>query len=303
MPWQRGVVLALTTPCLVVSLAAQARPKSAAEYHADSLLKAGNAAAALPIYQQLTAEDSTNRRAWTGVGNAAYALHNDAVAARAFEHAASGGSNSVAMYNAGAMHARLGHTDVALDWLDKAVKAGFPAPNLFATDSDLVSLRGNPRFQAIARQAQLPPAPCMSDPNARRFDFWVGDWDVTPAGTPGAVVGHSVIQRVIGGCAILENWTASNGTDGKSLNTYNSSLGHWEQFWVGSGGGVTEYRDSEWHGDTLVYLAHSNSPQGPYLQRLSFSALADGTVRQLGEISTDGGKSWSPGYDFRYHRR
>lgn len=302
---KRIAAFGLAFVCVAATaVAAQSPPaKSAAEHEADSLLKAGNAPAALQRYQQVVARDSTNLRAWSGVGNAAYALHNDPLAARAFEHAASNGSNSIAMYNAGTIHARMGHADVALDWLDKAVKAGFPAPNLFATDSDLVSLRGNPRFQAIAKQAQTPPTPCMSDPNARKFDFWVGDWDVSPASAPSAVVGHSVVQRVSGGCALLENWTAGNGTDGKSLNTYNAPLGHWQQFWVGSGGSVTEYRDSEWHGDTLVYLAHSLSPQGPFLQRLSFSLLADGTVRQFGEISTDDGKTWTVGYDFRYRKK
>ena len=293
--WQRRPVAPL--------LRAQAPVKSAAERSADSLLKAGNAAAALRGYQQLVAADSTNLRAWYGIGSSADALHQPEVAATGFERAASSGRNSIAMYNAGAEHARMGHADVALDWLDKAVTAGFPAPGLFATDSDLVSLRGNARFEAIAKRAQIPPTPCMTDANARRFDFWIGEWDVTPAASPATVVGHSVVQRVSGGCALLENWTAANGTDGKSLNSYNSALGHWEQFWVGSGGGVTEYRDSEWRDSTLVYLAHSSGPQGPYLQRLSFSPLDASTVRQFGEYSTDDGKTWTTSYDFRYHRK
>jgi tetratricopeptide (TPR) repeat protein len=287
---------------LAVPVAAQAPVKSPAERMADSLLKAGNAAAALTAYQQVAAADSTNLRAWYGIGAAADALHQPAVAAPAFERAARNGTNSIAMYNAGAEHARMGHANTALDWLDKAVTAGFPAPGLFVTDSDLVSLHGNPRFEAIAKRAKIPPAPCMTNADARRFDFWIGEWDVTPASAPTTVVGHNSVQRIAGGCALLENWTAANGTDGKSLNTYNSALGHWEQFWVGSGGAVTEYRDSEWHDGTLVYLAHSSSPQGPFLQRLSFSALDANTVRQFGEYSTDNGATWTVGYDFRYHR-
>lgn len=154
---------------------------------------------------------------------------------------------------------------------------------------------------AVKTGRQPPPAPCMSDSNARRFDFWVGEWNVTPAGDT-TVVGHSVIQLVSGGCALLENWTASNGTEGKSLNGYNSGLGHWQQFWIGQNGGVTEYRDSRWDGTTLVFRAHSRNAKGIYEQRLSFTPLDSNTVRQLGEISTDGGKSWKTGYDFHYHR-
>ncbi|HEY4101980.1 MAG TPA: hypothetical protein VGM20_13995 [Gemmatimonadales bacterium] len=146
-----------------------------------------------------------------------------------------------------------------------------------------------------------PPAPCKADSNARRFDFWVGEWNVTPANAS-VVVGHSQIQVISGGCALLENWTATNGSDGKSINTYNPQLHHWEQFWVGSGGTVTEYRDSEWRGDTLVYLARSMGPPGGMLQRLSFAPVDRSTVRQLGEMSMDGGKSWTVGYDLLYHR-
>ena len=149
---------------------------------------------------------------------------------------------------------------------------------------------------------QSPSAPCQSDPDSHRFDFWIGEWDVTPANTT-TVVGHSIVQSVSSGCALLENWTAGNGGDGKSLNAYNRGTRQWQQFWVGSGGAVTEYRESSWRGDTLVFLAHSRGAQGAYLQRLSFSRLDPNTVRQFGEISTDDGKTWTIGYDFRYHRK
>jgi Tetratricopeptide repeat len=300
---RRIVVAAELTYFTVVGVASAQMPvKSVAELTADSLLKAGDPAAALSAYQRLTVADSLLPRLWMGIGNAANALHRDAESAAAFERAAGINGNPIAMYNAGAIHARMGHVDEALRWLDKAVTAGFPVPSLFATDADLAVLRSNPRFQAIAKRAQVAASPCLNNPKARMFDFWVGEWDVTPANAA-TVVGHSVIQVVADGCALLENWTAANGSQGKSLNVYNQALGHWQQFWVGGGGDVTEFRDSEWHGDTLVLLAHSNGPQGRALQRLSFSRLDANTVRQLGENSSDGGTTWSVGYDFHYHRR
>lgn len=300
----RRIVISALLHCVVVlGLAVSQVPvKSVAETVADSLLKAGDPAAALLAYQQLAMADSTLPRVWMGIGNAANALHRDVESAAAFERAARINGNPIAMYNAGAIHARIGHVDEALRWLDKAVTAGFPVPSLFATDADLAALRSNPRFQAIVKRAQVAASPCLNNPQARRFDFWVGEWEVTPANAA-TVVGHSVIQVVADGCALLENWTAANGSQGKSLNVYNQSLGHWQQFWVGGGGDVTEFRDSEWHGDTLVFLAHSTGSRGPGLQRLSFSRIDARTVRQLGENSSDGGKTWSIGYDFRYHRQ
>src|SRR5436190_7905460 len=109
---------------------------------------------------------------------------------------------------------------------------------------------------SVGAQSAAPPAgkavaaPCQADLNRRRFDFWIGEWNVeTRAGQP---AGKSSVERVSGGCGLLENWTAPNGSTGKSLNTYNPEVGRWQQFWVGQFGAVTEYRDSEWRGDTLV---------------------------------------------------
>ena len=293
----------VSTAIAAVPLASQAPPKSPAEVVADSLLKAGNARAALHGYQQIVHGDSTNFRAWFGVGNAAYAAHNDSLAARAFARVGAARPNATAMYNAGSIYARLHMTDSAFFWLDKALTAGFSVPSLFTSDSDLTSIRTGARFAALVQRAKDVAAPCLANPDARRFDFWVGEWEVTPANAT-VVVGHSVVQVVSGGCALLENWTASNGSEGKSLNSYNAGLAHWEQFWVGQQGGVTEYRDSHWEDGTIVYLAHSLTAQGaPFDQRLSFSPIDANTVRQHGELSTDGGKSWSTTYDFYYHRK
>jgi len=39
------------------------------------------------------------------------------------------------------------------------------------------------------------------------------------------------------------------------------------------------------------------------LSRLTFSKIDENTVRQLTENSTDGGKTWNVGYDFKYTRK
>jgi len=147
-----------------------------------------------------------------------------------------------------------------------------------------------------------PPSPCVNNADRHRFDFWIGEWDVLT--TQGAKAGQSVVQPIAGGCGLLENWTDLRGGTGKSLNAYNPATRQWQQYWVGQGGAVTEYRESEWRGDTLVYRASGMRPDGKtMLQRLSFNARPDGTVRQFGEISTDGGQSWQVGYEFIYRHR
>ena len=102
-----------------------------------------------------------------------------------------------------------------------------------------------------ARAQNGPPTPCANAPERRAFDFFVGDWNVT---TPtGAQAGKSSVQIVSGGCGLLENWTGLGGGVGKSLSAYNPATKQWQQFWVGQGGLVTEFR-SEWRDKTLVLI-------------------------------------------------
>ena len=141
--------------------------------------------------------------------------------------------------------------------------------------------------------------PCADDAERRRFDFWTGVWDV--ATKEGVQVGRSDVHVVSGGCGLLENWTSLGGPTGKSLNAYNPQTRQWQQFWVGQGGLVTEYRESEWNGPSLSFIARPAASTGPTL-RLTFTPLGDGSVRQHGEQSTDGGKTWTTTYDLYYHR-
>jgi len=146
-----------------------------------------------------------------------------------------------------------------------------------------------------------PPNPCANNPDRHRFDFWLGEWQVT---TPdGHVVGSSSIQSMAGGCGLLENWTASNGSTGKSLNAFNPVTKQWQQYWIGQGGAVTEYRESEWHDGSLSLVARPTAASGQPVQRLTFTPVNDSTVRQHGELSKDGGSTWTTSYDFYYHRR
>ncbi|HVX41740.1 MAG TPA: hypothetical protein VHB25_19420 [Gemmatimonadaceae bacterium] len=174
----------------------------------------------------------------------------------------------------------------------------FPAPAMVVALATVVGASRPARAQSAPAAA---PAPCQADSARRRLDFWAGEWKVE---TPdGKAAGHSVVEPISGGCGLLENWTDLQGGTGKSLNAYNPTLHRWQQFWVGQYGAVNEYRDSEWHGDTLVYRAESVNAAGrPIALRLSFNPRADGSVRQFGEVSTDGGKTWKVSYEFFYRR-
>lgn len=147
--------------------------------------------------------------------------------------------------------------------------------------------------------AKAPP-PCAAA-EYHQFDFWVGKWDVRPNGKD-KVVAHSLVESLYGGCAIRENWMPLTGTGGGSLSNYDSGTGGWRQAWVDSSGTRVDF-DGGYVGDAMVITGNWRGVLGPGkdgLVRMTYSRQPGGKVRQFGEVSTDGGKSWSTGFDFIY---
>src|SRR5262245_25431130 len=61
--------------------------------------------------------------------------------------------------------------------------------------------------------------PGCDSPESRQFDFWVRTWRVTEKGE---LAGHNTIQKIDGGCALLESWTDGSGSTGHSLNIHDA---------------------------------------------------------------------------------
>ncbi len=269
---------------------------------ADSLFASGDFAGAVREYEIVTKTAPAQPRNFLRLGQAAYNLKDYARAANAFEQAAAAGGGGIALYNAGAMHARLGHNDVAMRWLTRADSAGFIILNLLSTDTDLEELRKNPAFPSLVAKARRTAFPCETDPNAQRMNFWVGEWDVRNVQQQSA--GTSSVQSVAGGCAVYENWTDRLGTQGKSLSTWNSARGQWQQFWVAQRGNVTEYRTGEWKNGSMVFVTEAQpGTNPPSLVRMTFTPVSSEIVRQMFENSTDEGRTWTVTSDLYYHRR
>lgn len=142
-------------------------------------------------------------------------------------------------------------------------------------------------------------------PEYRQFDFWLGRWEVR--NPEGEVVGHNEIRRVAGGCGLLETWRGAGGGTGTSLNTYDADRDRWTQRWVGTGatlwleGGIEEDSD----GRRRMVLAGTrprSTPGGPVLDRIAWTALPDGRVRQVWETSSDGGETWEEAFVGLYSR-
>lgn len=165
-----------------------------------------------------------------------------------------------------------------------------------------LSAMGAPALAQTPAAAPAPP-PCAS-PAYRAFDFWVGKWDVYPTSQPTKLVAHSLIERLYSDCAIRENWMPLSKADGGSLSSYIGGpvAEGWRQTWVGSGGERVDFKGG-WDGKAMVltgFWAGVNGPGQDAVIRMTYTRDSDGAVRQLGEATTDDGKTWQPSFDFTY---
>jgi hypothetical protein len=159
---------------------------------------------------------------------------------------------------------------------------------------------------AIAQPASrpAPTLPSCDTPESHQLDFWVGKWEVHPRNSD-RIVAHSLIEKRYAGCAIRENWMPVgrelNGGGG-SLSLYDSRAGHWRQTWVDSSGTRVDFDGGFADGVMTITGTWANfgGPGKDALVRMSYQLQPDGQVRQWGEASSDGGKSWSPAFDFLY---
>ena len=147
--------------------------------------------------------------------------------------------------------------------------------------------------------ASSPPPACLS-PEFRQFDFWIGKWKVT--NPQGQQVGTSEISRVSEGCAIREQWTAAAGPGGMSVNYYDATEKRWHQDWVGGDGTILHLRGNPKDG-AMVLSGESKGARGTIINRITWTPLPDGKVKQEWEISTNTGKSWKTSFVGIYEKQ
>lgn len=164
------------------------------------------------------------------------------------------------------------------------------------------------RLRAIVQgRAVLPqrPAGCTSA-EARGFDFWLGEWDVSPTGsTSGVTVAESSITLHDQGCVILEHWRPFGGGHGHSINGFDASDNKWHQTWIDSNGQRTEFAGAVDAQGVLRFdvLGAPQQGQPPGARRMNFQRIDANTVRQWGDLAPEGGGDLVIEWDFTYRRR
>jgi hypothetical protein len=147
---------------------------------------------------------------------------------------------------------------------------------------------------------ETPPVPCSADEH-RQFDFWLGHW--TSYSKEGKKQGTNHLTKLMGQCVIQENWESGGGKfKGTSFNFYDPARNAWHQTWVDSSGGTLRLDGGLVGGSMQLSGQRTRRDGDTVVERITWTPLEDGRVRQHWQASIDEGENWTEVFDGFYQR-
>lgn len=293
---------AITAALLLFALSAGAQ--TAATITAEMRTAANDAyqkqdwPAAAAAYKTIATAEPKNAGALYRLGISLLNMGKTNEAQARFEAAMSISPNSVFALAQARAHSRAGEKDKVYALFERSLTLGGISAEVLNDEKDFSPIKGEAKFAEFVRKLDALANPCRARPEFRQFDFWIGEW--LPQNAQGLTVGTSSIQLILKDCVIFENWNTP-ASSGKSFSLFDAKTGKWRQTWVDGTGNITHYTGGLEDGKMMLVAEVENSGKRS-LMRMTYTKLADGGVRQHGENSTDGGKTWTTAYDFKYVR-
>lgn len=156
------------------------------------------------------------------------------------------------------------------------------------------------------------------EPEARQFDFWLGEWDVQNHNRPPNsdnwfATGQATnrVYTVLGGCAVVEHWRGyafpqAGHIVGFSVRAWNPDAGRWEAalYWPIGPNAAFGTPSGGADGDNLVLTNQFSGPDGSTVHsRLLFTDIAEDSFTWTNGISRDGGDTWQASWRMEFTRR
>jgi len=255
--------------------------------------------AAVLAYEKIVAAEGSNVGARYRYGLSLLGATRHAEAVVQLEQVFAASPNPVFGLALARAYVRHGHKARAYETLEASIALGGISPDTLNGEADFASIRTEARFVELAERHDRALNPCKASPSFREFDFWIGEW--TAMNPQGVTVGSSSIQLILGHCVIFENWSTPVSS-GKSVNIFSADDHKWHQTWVDDRGALMQYSGGLVDG-RMVLDAETTVEGRRALARLSFSRLPNGDVRQHGERSFDGGRTWTSTFEMHYTRK
>jgi tetratricopeptide (TPR) repeat protein len=276
---------------------------------ADSFYTNKNWVVAKMKYAKYLGDTSKNSMIWNRLGycNQNLGIYNDAI--NDYNKSLANNPNPLvkgsAMSRLAMVYSITNRTSESADWLMTATATGYNALNDLDSLEAFRNLRMSANFKDIRSKIYEIVYPCSKEPRNHDFDFWIGDWNCYRTGTK-VLSGYSHVEAMAGGCAILENYTATQAYTGKSFNFYDTISRKWEQDWIGSGGASDrqrynngEYKNGMMHFTYETMNANGTKTTGTFI----FYNISKDSVRQYQDVTDDTGKIISVTYDLTYLRK
>ena len=268
---------------------------------ADAKLADQDWTAAAQAYAQLLDQEKDNSGNWFNLGTAYHQLEDYKQAESAYKRALKHGFQRVPQVRLrlARLYMSVGETEKALAELEKIAETGGPSGRVVSGFAEFEPLRDEARFKAVIQAL----TPC-TDAAYRHFDFWLGEWDVTPASSQSPTAKSRISSRE-GGCVVLEEYETLRGYTGLSINFYDSAKQVWHQTWMANNG-TPNYLEGALNEEGAMVLTDAKLPISEItgtINRVTWTPDEKGGVRQYWETSSDGGESWSVGFDGYYTPR
>ena len=184
------------------------------------------------------------------------------------------------------------------------MRAIFTRLILIVMVAGVLAVGGGFRFLRPRSDDQVVKRPVCSAAEYRQFDFWIGDWDTFEFAVPDKNIAHNRVESILDGCALHEIYEQGDGLIGESFTIYDASRRVWHQSWVTNRGQLLVIEGGV-KDNQLVLTGNDHTAEGkPRLIRAVWTPVEKG-VREIAEVSIDGGKTWKPHFDivFRTHSR
>lgn len=188
--------------------------------------------------------------------------------------------------------------------------------------------QGLARLAAVAALAAMAVVPMAAagqsgtdwcpEPEAHRFDFWIGAWDVQnlnrpPNGDRWFATGRATdrVYAVVGGCAVVEHWRgyawpAAGHIVGYSVRAWDPATRQWALMLLWPIQGPPSFGRSRgvFSGGRGSFRNTFVSPQGDTAtSSLNFYDIGDDTFTWSNGVSRDGGESWESSWRMEFRRR
>jgi hypothetical protein len=156
---------------------------------------------------------------------------------------------------------------------------------------------------------QHESASACTAPEARQFDFWIGEWRINQTilqadGSWLELAATTNVTPSLNGCALIEHWQGkvlffwegmkeAEPLLGLSVRSFDPKTGKWFIYWMDSRNrrfGVFEGKFKDGKGE--FFRSGTTRDGKPLLSRITFSGITETAVAWELAISTNEGKTW-----------